>query len=77
MIAEKSPAISGLLSLDIAGATGLSFVLVELLLDLMRRSVSTYFEPDVGRFLRFSSAFKSLTVTRKYILSTSLEGKVM
>ena len=62
------PAISGLLSLDKAGATGLSFVLVALLLDLMRRSVSTYFEPDVGRFLRFSSAFKSLTVRKgKYM----------
>ena len=60
------PAISGLLSLDRAGATGLSFALVELLLDLMRRSVSTYFDPDVGRFRRFSSAFKSLTVRRKY-----------
>ena len=60
------PAISGLLSLDRAGATGLSFALVELLLDLMRRSVSTYFDPEVGRFRRFSSAFKSLTVRRKY-----------
>ena len=57
--------------MDRAGATGLSFVLVALLLDLMRRSVSTYFDPDVGRFLRFSSAFKSLTVRRgKYMLST-------
>ena len=60
----KLPAISGLLSFDTAGATGLSFVLVELL-DLIRRSESTYFDPDVGRFLRFSSAFKSLTA-RQY-----------
>ena len=61
------PAISGLLSLDRAGATGLSFALVELLLDLMRRSVSTYFDPDVGRFRRFSSAFRSLTVRKEGI----------
>ena len=66
-VVGKLPGISGLLSFDTAGATGLSFVLVELLLDLMRRSASTYFDPDVGRFLRFNSAFKSLTVTRKYI----------
>ena len=53
--------------MDRAGATGLSFALVELLLDLMRRSVSTYFDPDVGRFRRFSSAFKSLTVRKEVI----------
>ena len=53
--------------MDRAGATGLSFALVELLLDLMRRSVSTYFDPDVGRFRRFSSAFRSLTVRKEGI----------
>ena len=51
--------------MDNAGATGLSFALVALLLDLMRRSVSTYFDPEVGRFLRFSSAFRSLTVRNR------------
>lgn len=65
MTANKLPVVSGLPSFDTAGATGLSFVLVELL-DLIRRSVRTYFDPDVARFLRFSSAFKSLTATMKY-----------
>ena len=68
--------MSGLPSFDTAGATGLSFVLVVVeLLDLIKRSARTWRDPEVGRFLRFSSAFNSLTANnvrvRRHLIQSS------